>query len=193
MTVAMLREAAAPVHPPWSSAAVDIPPSNGNGMKLWDGDRIGTRIYDWSGKVAAMAEDGVDVAHHAERRKRQRFVARRWGSTCFWVSIDGHRLPLNDLSLEGFGVPASAPPAAPRSFPFVLHLDGIPDQIRGEAMTVNFLAAPEGGQLGCRFTSFEEGGDLRLHDWLTVHVIATASVRISEQEAAAIVAGPSLV
>lgn len=165
-------------------------------MKLWerngDGDRIETLDF-WSGRVGSMAEDGLDAGQHAERRKRQRFVARRGGSTCFWVSIDGLRLPLNDLSLEGFGVPANARPAAPRSFPFVLHLDGIPDQIRGEATTMNFLAAPEGGQLGCRFTSFEDDGALRLHDWLTVHVIATASVRISEQEAAAIVAGPSLV
>ena len=30
-------------------------------------------------------------------------------------------------------------------------------------------------------------------DWLTVHVIATATVRISEKDAAAIVTGPSLI
>ncbi|MEN9427028.1 MAG: hypothetical protein RLZZ220_1377, partial [Pseudomonadota bacterium] len=36
-------------------------------------------------------------------------------------------------------------------------------------------------------------GAIRLHDWLTVHVIATATVRISEREAAEIVSGPSLI
>lgn len=140
-----------------------------------------------------MVEEVRGEAGHAERRRRQRFVARRWGSVCFWVLIDGQRLPLNDLSLEGFGVPAEGPPAEPHSFAFVLQLEGIPDQIRGEAMTVNFVAGADGGQLGCRFISFEGDGSRQLHDWLTVHLIATASVRISEQEAAAIVAGPSLV
>lgn len=130
-----------------------------------------------------------------DRRRRQRFAASRWGQTCFWVLMDGLRQPLRDLSLEGFGVAADGPFGEARSFPFVLQIEGIPDTIRGEARTMNFVAAGdgEGGQLGCRFVSFEGDGDKRLHDWLTVHVISMASVRISEQEAAAIVTGPSLI
>ncbi len=128
-----------------------------------------------------------------ERRRRQRFVARRWGSVCFWVHMDGQRLPVNDLSLEGFSVLLGAPPVEPKTFGFVLQLEGIPDEIRGEARTMNFVFGADGGQLGCRFLSFEGEGAARLHDWLTIHVIATATVRISEKEAAAIVSGPSLV
>jgi hypothetical protein len=41
--------------------------------------------------------------------------------------------------------------------------------------------------------SFAGEGAARLHDWLTVHLISTATLRISEKEAAAIVAGPSLI
>ena len=53
-----------------------------------------------------MADDLTPVdAEHSERRRRQRFVARRWGNVCFWVVIDGQRQPLNDLSLEGFSLP----------------------------------------------------------------------------------------
>jgi hypothetical protein len=141
-----------------------------------------------------MAEDVTGGGGaHAERRKRQRFVAKRWGSACFWVLVDGERLPLIDLSLEGFSMPASAPLQEQRTFPFVLQIEGIPDEIRGEARTVNFVVGEEGGQIGCCFVSFVGEGDARLHDWLTVHLISTATLRISEKEAAAIVAGPSLI
>ncbi|MBL8435957.1 MAG: PilZ domain-containing protein [Zoogloea sp.] len=133
--------------------------------------------------------DGVS----GERRKRQRFVARRWGKVCFWAVIDGARLPVNDLSLEGFSVPFGAPLIEPRQVSFELSLDGIPERIFGVADTMNFSVGTDGGLLGCRFVSFEGDGAIRLHDWLTVHVIATATVRISEREAAEIVSGPSLI
>ena len=136
---------------------------------------------------------GESSVEAGERRKRQRFVARRWGSVCFWVVIDGERLPVNDLSLEGFSVPYGAPLIGPRQLAFELSLDGIPERIFGVAETMNFVLAEGGGQLGCRFLSFEGDGAIRLHDWLTVHVIATATVRISEKEAAEIVSGPSLI
>ena len=150
-------------------------------------------VFDdfWGEKMAeemTMADAPV-----GERRKRQRFVAKRWGSVCFWAKIDGERLPVNDLSLEGFSVPCGAPLVEARTFPFVLQLDGIPDEVRGEAVTMNFVLGADGGVLGCRFVSFEGEGEARLHDWLTIHVIATATVRISKCEAAAIVSGPSLV
>lgn len=141
-----------------------------------------------------MADDDLEADQTlGERRRRQRFIARRWGSVCFWVLIDGARLPLNDLSLEGFSVPCGAPLAAPRAFAFVLQLEGIPDEIRGEACTMNFVDGADGGQLGCRFLSFAGEGAERLREWLTAHLISTATVRISEQEAAEIVAGPSLI
>lgn len=44
MTAAMLREVALPVHPPHPMGVADIPLSNGNGMKLWDGNSDGDRI-----------------------------------------------------------------------------------------------------------------------------------------------------
>ena len=100
---------------------------------------------------------------YSERRTRQRFVARRWGAVCFWVSIDGgERQALNDLSLEGFSYPLDTPPAQPQRFAFSLHLEGIPDTIRGQAETMNHVFAEGGGQLGCRFLSFDDDGERRL-------------------------------
>lgn len=128
-----------------------------------------------------------------ERRKRQRFVAKRWGNVCFWVVIDGERLPVNDLSLEGFSVQWGWPLAEPEAFPFVLHLEGIPDAIRGMAETVNFVLGADGGIMGCRFVTLSREASERLHEWLTLHVISTATIRISEADAAAIVSGPSLI
>ena len=140
-----------------------------------------------------MSENSSADGVAGERRRRQRFVARRWGNVCFWVVIDGVRLPVNDLSLEGFSVPFGAPLIEPRQLCFELCLDGIPERIFGVAETMNFVVGESGGQLGCRFLSFDGEGAIRLHDWLTVHVIATATVRISEREAAEIVSGPSLI
>ncbi len=140
-----------------------------------------------------MSENSSADGVAGERRRRQRCVARRWGNGCCWVVIDGVRLPVNDLSLEGFSVPFGAPLIEPRQLCFELSLDGIPERIFGVADTMNFSVGTDGGLLGCRFVSFEGDGAIRLHDWLTVHVIATATVRISEREAAEIVSGPSLI
>jgi len=141
-----------------------------------------------------MGEEAVTDGAGSERRKRQRFLAKRWGSVCFWVRVNGVRLPVNDLSLEGFSAPCPEPFAAVgQTFRFVLQLEGIPDEVCGEAVTMNFVFGAEGGVLGCRFASLEGDGAMRLHDWLTIHVISTATVRISESEAAAIVSGPSLI
>lgn len=140
-----------------------------------------------------MELQSMNAVRDSERRKRQRFIAKRWGQVCFWVVIDGERLPVNDLSLEGFSVPWGAPLADQEAFPFVLEIEGIPDVIRGEALTVNFVLGADGGILGCRFLRLPRDAAERLHDWLTLHVIATATIRISEADAAAIVSGPSLV
>ena len=86
---------------------------------------------------------------------------------------------------------AEAPPAAGEAFDFELHREGVPDRIRGRAQSVNFIAAV--AQAGCRFLVLEDDGADRLRDWLVALVIMNASVRISEKDAAAIVAGPSLI
>lgn len=129
----------------------------------------------------------------AERRARQRFVARRRGNPCFWVVLDGQRVALNDLSLEGFSLPALPTLSTGSNFQFVLQRDGIPDEINGWAEVVNQIA--DGGNLtaGCRFTTLDEAGAERLNEWLVAHVIVNATVRISEKDAAAIVRGRSLV
>ena len=72
-------------------------------------------------------------------------MARRWGNVCFWVVIDGARLPVNDLSLEGFSVPFGAPLVEPRQVGFELSLDGIPERIFGVAETMNFTVGTDGG------------------------------------------------
>ena len=133
------------------------------------------------------------MAAAEERRKRQRFVAKWRGEYCFWVVVNGDRKPLVDLSLEGFAMPATSPPSSSSDFEFVLQRINVPDEIRGRARVVNYLSAPEGGQAGCRFESFDGDGQARLRDWLTTHVIMNATVRISEKDALKIVEGRSLV
>lgn len=133
----------------------------------------------------------AEAADSAERRRIQRFLALRRGEPWFWVVIDGERIPLRDISIDGFSITAEAPPAGGEPFDFVLQREGVPDQIRGRAQSVNFIAAV--AQAGCRFITLEGDGAERLRDWLIALVIMNASVRISEKDAAAIVAGPSLI
>lgn len=128
-----------------------------------------------------------------ERRGRQRFLALRRGEPCFWVMLDGERIALNDLSLEGFSMPATTPPPAGQPFPFTLVREGVPDEIRGIATVVSHSASPEGGMAGCQFVEMKDDGLFRLQDWLVTHVIVNASVRITEREAVEIVLGRSLV
>ena len=94
-----------------------------------------------------VASESSNEVGSGERRKRQRFVARRWGSVCFWVVIDGERLPVNDLSLEGFSVPYGAPLIEPRQLGFELSLDGIPERIFGVAEFFQGQGQEEGGAL----------------------------------------------
>jgi hypothetical protein len=131
------------------------------------------------------------AAEAAERRRIQRFLAQRRGQPYLWVMIGCERVALRDISVDGFAIAAAAPPAGGEPFDFVLQREGVPDQIRGRAQAVNFIAAS--GQAGCRFLVLEGDGAERLRDWLIALVIMNASVRISEKDAAAIVAGPSLI
>lgn len=128
-----------------------------------------------------------------EKRRRQRFLATRRGEVCFWVLIAGQKLALNDLSLEGFAYPCTTPPVSGQSFDFVLLRRGVPDEIRGQAQVVNFVHSADGGQAGCRFVQLAADGVERLEDWLIAHVLANATVRITEQDARTIVAGGSLI
>ncbi|MCL2658694.1 MAG: PilZ domain-containing protein [Betaproteobacteria bacterium] len=138
-------------------------------------------------------EENASGSDYQERRRNQRFIAKRDGETCFWILMDGQRKPLNDLSLSGFGIPGAAEDATPREFDFELRLEGIPDKIRGVARIVNHVPNATGGQIGCRFVSFQGDGEENLKEWLTTHVIWSSSVRLSEKEAAAIVSGPSMI
>lgn len=140
---------------------------------------------------AAPAESAAAAPDNADRRGRQRFVARRRGEPCFWVARDGERTALNDLSLEGFSASFPLPP--PAEFDFVLHRDGVPDEIRGRAVVVNQVPGEYGLSMGCRFVALPADEAARLQEWLVAHVIMSASVRITEKDAARIVLGRSLV
>lgn len=131
----------------------------------------------------------------AERRMRQRFVAKRRGDVCFWAVIGERRFALNDLSIEGFSLPASPLLSTGLVFDFVLQRDGMPDEISGQARVVNQIPAldSEPAKAGCHFESLVEGGEERLHDWLVAHVLVNATVRITEKDATEIVSGPSLI
>lgn len=128
-----------------------------------------------------------------ERRRRQRFVAKRRGEFCFWALIEGERYPLQDLSIEGFGVRVFPAFELGKVFAFGLRRAGVPDEVRGLARAVNQVDAGHGALGGFLFESFEAGGRPRLEEWLTAHVLASATVPITEKEAAAIVSGPSLI
>ena len=136
-----------------------------------------------------MAEGGTESA--GERRGRQRFVALRRGSECFWVVFDEQREALTDLSLEGFGMPGAF--EVGRCFNVVLHRAGVPDQIRGTVRVANCFKGADGVQSGCVFESFAGDGKERLRDWLIAHVIANATIPITEKDAERIVSGPSLI
>ena len=128
----------------------------------------------------------------SEHRMHQRFVARLRGEPYFWALIGEDRLALNDLSLKGFSLPASSMLTPGAQFDFVLQREGVPDTIRGYAEVANVFGKKD-SFAGCRILRFEGDSEKRLQDWLVIHVILCATVRISEKEAAAIVSGRSLV
>ncbi|HRP96341.1 MAG TPA: PilZ domain-containing protein [Rhodocyclaceae bacterium] len=128
-----------------------------------------------------------------ERRRRQRFTAEQEGRPQFRVLVDGECLPVLDLSLECFSMPAATPPATHRGIQFVLQHAERSGEVCGTARIVNYQGAPAGGQAGCAFESIDGDGLARLEQWLAAHVLAAASVPIRAHEAAGIVRGPSLV
>jgi len=128
----------------------------------------------------------------SERRIHQRFVARQHGKPCFWALICDQRLAINDLSLDGFALPASPMFVPGAQFDFILQREGVPDTIRGRA-EVSSVFGNDTPSAGCRIIRFEGDSEKRLQDWLVIHVMLCATVRISEKDAAAIVSGRSLV
>lgn len=124
-----------------------------------------------------------------ERRTRQRFPAVRDGKPYVWLLLGNERWPLNDLSLDGFSVPADTPIPPEEAFDFALRLSDAPDTVRGQAQVMNTV----GGVTGCRFVTLEGDGEARVFEWLTVIVICAAKLRITAKEAEAIVRGPSLI
>ncbi|MDR2091721.1 MAG: PilZ domain-containing protein [Azoarcus sp.] len=127
----------------------------------------------------------------SERRINQRFIARLHGEPCFWALVAGERIALNDISLKGFALSATPAFALGAQFDFTLLREGVPDEIRGRAEVSGL--SDGGNTAGCRILCFEGDGPERLQDWLVAHVIRSATVRITEKDAAAIVAGHSLV
>jgi hypothetical protein len=130
---------------------------------------------------------------YAERRQRQRFAAKRDGKACIDILINGQRLPVIDLSIDGFSIPAdNALELATFDFEMCL-IDGFGDKVRGRAEAVNQIGDAATGQIGCRFLTLSEKDSKTLQEWLTVIVICGASVRLTPDDAEAIVKGPSLI
>ena len=142
---------------------------------------------------AKPAKEPPPAGDMSERRIHQRFVARLHGEPCFWALLGEERMALDDLSLEGFALSATPALTRGRQFDFTLRREGVPDAIRGRAEVVSLFGKGETAAAGCRILHFEDDGPERLHDWLVTHVIRSATVRITEKDAAAIVAGRSLV
>jgi hypothetical protein len=129
-----------------------------------------------------------------ERRIHQRFVAQLHGEPCFWALVGEERLALNDLSLKGFSLRATPAFTRGTQFGFTLQREGVPDEVRGQAEVTGVFGKDEASRAaGCRIVSFEGNDSERLHEWLVTHVIRSATVRITEKDAIAIVAGSSLV
>lgn len=130
---------------------------------------------------------------YAERRQRQRFAALRDGKSCISIKVGEQQLPVLDLSVDGFSLPADALPIG-HEFDFTMRLiDGFGDKVHGRAQAVNQVGSTSSGQLGCKITLISEKDAKNLQEWLTVIVICGASVRLSPHEAEAIVKGPSLI
>lgn len=136
-----------------------------------------------------MHQDAVSAVDH---RRIQRIAARREGRPVFWLQIGGNRLPLDDLSLEGFGITGAGQYRPGMAVSFILLRDDDAALVRGEGEVANQFGGC-GGRTGFHIRAMAEEDRKRLHAWLAAHVIACASVPISEEDAAALVSGPSII
>ncbi|MCB1927945.1 MAG: PilZ domain-containing protein [Rhodocyclaceae bacterium] len=128
-----------------------------------------------------------------ERRSSQRIVTRQLGRNRFWLSWYAGRVLLENLSVDGFSISLSTPPASDRPFEFLLERDGTLGGVSGLAQVVNYSSDVNGGVAGCRFLSLHEDASERLTDWLAGHVLDVAAVPVTDIEAEDIVLGPSIV
>lgn len=128
-----------------------------------------------------------------DQRRRQRFVASRRGEPCFWIEINGNRVSLLDLSIDGCGLMNCCHLHKGECFDFVLSRAGVPDKISGKGRVMSEMCTPEGETVGVLFEMLDDNDRARLSDWLTAHVLASASVPISEKDAELIVKGPPLI
>ncbi|MCB1910061.1 MAG: PilZ domain-containing protein [Rhodocyclaceae bacterium] len=128
-----------------------------------------------------------------ERRSSQRIVTHQLGQNRFWLSWYAGRVLLENLSIGGFSMSLSTPPASHRPFEFLVERDGILGGVSGLAQVVNYNSHVNGGLAGCRFVSLSDEASDRLTDWLAGHVLDVAAVPVSDVEAEDIVLGPSIV
>ncbi|MBO4329649.1 MAG: PilZ domain-containing protein [Rhodocyclaceae bacterium] len=133
------------------------------------------------------------MATMGESRKQQRFITRRRGKYCFWVEMEGQLHPLEDLSIGGFAVGGEAAPEAGTELDFKLRRAADSDSIAGRAKVLNRFQTAAGPRAGVLFEALEGDGKERLDEWLIDHILSTASVPVSREDARSIVHGPSLV
>ncbi len=128
-----------------------------------------------------------------ERRGSQRIVTNLVGRSRFWLAWYGGKVLLEDLSIEGFSMAISTPPASERPFEFLIDREDSVGGISGQAQIVNYSHGIKGGLAGCRFIDLSEDAHHQLTDWLAGHVLDVASVRVTADDAEEIVLGPSIV
>jgi len=127
-----------------------------------------------------------------DNRRTQRILASREGRPAFWLLRGTERIALHDLSLEGFALPETLGYRHGMRMPFIIAFDGVAEQVRGEAEVANVIGGTD-GRTGFRIHAMDAADRRRLHEWLAGHVLACAAVPISGEDAAALVAGPSIV
>lgn len=132
------------------------------------------------------------VQELVEVRSIQRIMASREGRPAFWLLRGEDRLPLYDLSLEGFAVSGAQGFVRGVRTAFCIARAGSGQAVCGEAEAVNQFGG-EQGRTGFRIVSVAAEDQRRLHAWLAEHVLDCAGVPISEADAAAVVAGRSII
>ncbi len=133
------------------------------------------------------------MATMGESRKQQRFITKRRGKYCFWVEMEEQLHPLEDLSIGGFAVGGEAAPEAGTVLEFKLRRAADSDSIEGRARVLNRFQTAAGSRAGALFESLAGDGKERLDEWLIDHILSTASVPVTREEARTIVHGHSLV
>lgn len=133
------------------------------------------------------------MATMGESRKQQRFVAKRRGKYCFWVEMEEQLHPLEDLSIGGFAMGGAAAPAAGTVLDFKLRRAADSDSIEGRAKVLNCFQTANGPRAGVLFEYLLGDGQERLDEWLVEHILSTASVPVTREDALEIIHGSSLV